>query len=75
MDQKTKLIQEAVGSRDALREELVEVYLRVRRLPKEELPLPKEAPRVPASFAVPESLNFLWPLPRRERTMATKTQG
>eukprot|EP00971_Amphidinium_carterae_P296006 5879483-Amphidinium_carterae.2 len=52
MDQKTKLIQEAAASRDSLREELVEVLLHVRLLPKEELPLPKEAPRAPASFAV-----------------------
>eukprot|EP00971_Amphidinium_carterae_P141991 2812505-Amphidinium_carterae.3 len=52
MDQKTKLIQEAVASRDSSREELVEVYMRVRRLAKEELPLPKETPRIPASFAV-----------------------
>eukprot|EP00971_Amphidinium_carterae_P046538 916857-Amphidinium_carterae.1 len=52
----TKLIQEVVDSRDALREELVEVYVRVRRLPKKELPLPKEATRVPTSFTVLESL-------------------
>eukprot|EP00971_Amphidinium_carterae_P277143 5499681-Amphidinium_carterae.1 len=43
----TKLIQEAVVSRDTLREELVDVYLRVRRLPKEEWPLPKETPKIP----------------------------
>eukprot|EP00971_Amphidinium_carterae_P338113 6475304-Amphidinium_carterae.1 len=56
MDQKTKLMQEAVASRDSLREELVEVYVRVRLLPKEELPLRKEGPKIPASFAVLESL-------------------
>eukprot|EP00971_Amphidinium_carterae_P206557 4098523-Amphidinium_carterae.2 len=55
MGQKTKLVQEAVASRDSLREELVEVYACVRRLPKEELPLTKEGPRIPASFAVLES--------------------
>eukprot|EP00971_Amphidinium_carterae_P114521 2269126-Amphidinium_carterae.1 len=56
MDQKTKLIQEAVNSREALREELAEVYVCARRLPKEELLLPKEATSVPTSFTVLESL-------------------
>eukprot|EP00971_Amphidinium_carterae_P103670 2052495-Amphidinium_carterae.1 len=46
---KKKLIQEAV------REHLVEVCLRVRCLPKEELPLPKEAPKIPNNFATLES--------------------
>eukprot|EP00971_Amphidinium_carterae_P326472 6457285-Amphidinium_carterae.1 len=36
MDQKTRLVQEAMVSRDSLREELVDVYLHVRRLPTEE---------------------------------------
>eukprot|EP00971_Amphidinium_carterae_P103872 2056677-Amphidinium_carterae.1 len=56
MDQKTRLIQEAVVSWDSLREELVNVYLRVRLLPKEELPLPKKTPKIPTSFAALESL-------------------
>eukprot|EP00971_Amphidinium_carterae_P255905 5081131-Amphidinium_carterae.1 len=56
MHQKTKLIQEAVASRDSLREELVEVYMPVRRLPKEELPLPIETPKIPDLSAALKSL-------------------
>eukprot|EP00971_Amphidinium_carterae_P260903 5175960-Amphidinium_carterae.1 len=37
MDPQTKIMQEASQKRDAL----VAVYLRLERLPKEELPLPK----------------------------------
>eukprot|EP00971_Amphidinium_carterae_P339971 6478075-Amphidinium_carterae.3 len=50
MDQKMKLTQEAVVSRDSAREELVDVYLCVRRLSKENLPPPQESTQDPYQF-------------------------
>eukprot|EP00971_Amphidinium_carterae_P008033 158862-Amphidinium_carterae.1 len=43
MAQQTKIVQEATEAREKLKEELITVYLRLEKLPSEELPVPKLA--------------------------------